>query len=186
MSNSTSDFRNAFLKTIRQIIRESVRNMSIPPTAANPCESVEPAVVSPPRPNENDPEVIAAAAPNHVSSQSAAPPPHRSGMGPASRRRRQAGASSAGQRRQRSVHYAPTHGGGGGANGGADSDLGTNFRHLSLDDRDCEPDCQSETDSTRDGEYSSGIKSDGEDDVVAFPLTSSSQVHNYASPCPNN
>ena len=27
---STSEFRNAFLKTIRQIIRESVRNMSIP------------------------------------------------------------------------------------------------------------------------------------------------------------
>jgi len=31
LSNSTSEFRNAFLKTIRQIIRESVRNMSIPP-----------------------------------------------------------------------------------------------------------------------------------------------------------
>ncbi|XP_058835328.1 protein still life, isoforms C/SIF type 2 isoform X2 [Topomyia yanbarensis] len=30
LSNSTGDFRNAFLKTIRQIIRESVRNMSIP------------------------------------------------------------------------------------------------------------------------------------------------------------
>ncbi|XP_018022415.1 protein still life, isoform SIF type 1 isoform X2 [Hyalella azteca] len=30
LSNSTSEFRNAFLKTIRQIIRESVRNMSIP------------------------------------------------------------------------------------------------------------------------------------------------------------
>lgn len=29
---STADFRNAFLKTIRQIIRESVRNMSIPST----------------------------------------------------------------------------------------------------------------------------------------------------------
>ena len=28
---STAEFRNAFLKTIRQIIRESVRNMSIPP-----------------------------------------------------------------------------------------------------------------------------------------------------------
>ena len=28
---STSEFRNAFLKTIRQIIRESVRNMSLPP-----------------------------------------------------------------------------------------------------------------------------------------------------------
>ncbi|XP_046393113.1 protein still life, isoform SIF type 1 [Ischnura elegans] len=32
LSNSTPDFRNAFLKTIRQIIRESVRNMSIPAT----------------------------------------------------------------------------------------------------------------------------------------------------------
>jgi len=32
LSNSTSEFRNAFLKTIRQIIRESVRNMSIPPS----------------------------------------------------------------------------------------------------------------------------------------------------------
>ncbi|XP_023316626.1 protein still life, isoform SIF type 1 isoform X1 [Trichogramma pretiosum] len=32
LSNSTSDFRNSFLKTIRQIIRESVRNMSIPST----------------------------------------------------------------------------------------------------------------------------------------------------------
>eukprot|EP00090_Calanus_glacialis_P043179 TRINITY_DN7639_c0_g1_i2.p1 TRINITY_DN7639_c0_g1~~TRINITY_DN7639_c0_g1_i2.p1 ORF type:complete len:2132 (+),score=281.42 TRINITY_DN7639_c0_g1_i2:95-6490(+) len=31
LSNSTSEFRNAFLKTIRQIIRESVRNMSLPP-----------------------------------------------------------------------------------------------------------------------------------------------------------
>jgi len=30
LSNSTSDFRAAFLKTIRQIIRESVRNMSLP------------------------------------------------------------------------------------------------------------------------------------------------------------
>ena len=27
---STAEFRNAFLKTIRQIIRESVRNMSLP------------------------------------------------------------------------------------------------------------------------------------------------------------
>ena len=27
---STSEFRSAFLKTIRQIIRESVRNMSLP------------------------------------------------------------------------------------------------------------------------------------------------------------
>uniref|UniRef100_A0A8D8VG35 T-lymphoma invasion and metastasis-inducing protein 1 n=2 Tax=Cacopsylla melanoneura TaxID=428564 RepID=A0A8D8VG35_9HEMI len=32
LSNSTAEFRNAFLKTIRQIIRESVRNMSIPMT----------------------------------------------------------------------------------------------------------------------------------------------------------
>ncbi|XP_032455857.1 protein still life, isoforms C/SIF type 2 isoform X11 [Nasonia vitripennis] len=32
LSNSTSEFRNSFLKTIRQIIRESVRNMSIPST----------------------------------------------------------------------------------------------------------------------------------------------------------
>ncbi|XP_026328741.1 protein still life, isoform SIF type 1 isoform X5 [Hyposmocoma kahamanoa] len=32
LSNSTADFRNAFLKTIRQIIRESVRNMSLPNT----------------------------------------------------------------------------------------------------------------------------------------------------------
>ncbi|XP_069355005.1 protein still life, isoform SIF type 1 isoform X17 [Maniola hyperantus] len=33
LSNSTADFRNAFLKTIRQIIRESVRNMSLPSTS---------------------------------------------------------------------------------------------------------------------------------------------------------
>lgn len=32
---STTEFRNAFLKTIRQIIRESVRNMSIPSTKPN-------------------------------------------------------------------------------------------------------------------------------------------------------
>lgn len=32
---STTEFRNAFLKTIRQIIRESVRNMSIPSTKLN-------------------------------------------------------------------------------------------------------------------------------------------------------
>jgi T-lymphoma invasion and metastasis-inducing protein 1 len=30
-SFSTAEFRNAFLKTIRQIIRESVRNMNLPP-----------------------------------------------------------------------------------------------------------------------------------------------------------
>lgn len=28
--NSTNEFRNAFLRTIRQIIRESVRNMAVP------------------------------------------------------------------------------------------------------------------------------------------------------------
>lgn len=39
LSNSTADFRNAFLKTIRQIIRESVRNMSIPSTKPGPCTS---------------------------------------------------------------------------------------------------------------------------------------------------
>lgn len=32
---STTEFRNAFLRTIRQIIRESVRNMSIPSTKQN-------------------------------------------------------------------------------------------------------------------------------------------------------
>ena len=32
LSNSAGEFRNSFLKTIRQIIRESVRNMSIPST----------------------------------------------------------------------------------------------------------------------------------------------------------
>ena len=31
LSNSTGEFRNAFLRNIRQIIRESVRNMSLPP-----------------------------------------------------------------------------------------------------------------------------------------------------------
>lgn len=30
LSNSTNEFRNAFLRTIRQIIRESVRNMTVP------------------------------------------------------------------------------------------------------------------------------------------------------------
>ncbi|XP_068976128.1 protein still life, isoform SIF type 1 isoform X6 [Bombus flavifrons] len=35
LSNSTTEFRNAFLRTIRQIIRESVRNMSIPSTKQN-------------------------------------------------------------------------------------------------------------------------------------------------------
>ncbi|XP_065353509.1 protein still life, isoform SIF type 1 isoform X11 [Cloeon dipterum] len=41
LSNSTGEFRNAFLKTIRQIIRESVRNMSIPATKpiGNGCNS---------------------------------------------------------------------------------------------------------------------------------------------------
>ncbi|XP_049865888.1 protein still life, isoform SIF type 1 isoform X7 [Pectinophora gossypiella] len=37
LSNSTADFRNAFLKTIRQIIRESVRNMSLPTTRPAPA-----------------------------------------------------------------------------------------------------------------------------------------------------
>ncbi|KAJ0179886.1 hypothetical protein K1T71_004477 [Dendrolimus kikuchii] len=37
LSNSTADFRNAFLKTIRQIIRESVRNMSLPTTRPVPA-----------------------------------------------------------------------------------------------------------------------------------------------------
>ncbi|KAJ2947004.1 hypothetical protein O0L34_g16349 [Tuta absoluta] len=36
LSNSTADFRNAFLKTIRQIIRESVRNMALPTTRPMP------------------------------------------------------------------------------------------------------------------------------------------------------
>ncbi len=33
---STAEFRNAFLKTIRQIIRESVRNMNLPPLSGQP------------------------------------------------------------------------------------------------------------------------------------------------------
>lgn len=37
---STCDFRNAFLKTIRQIIRESVRNMSIPVKGLGSMSSV--------------------------------------------------------------------------------------------------------------------------------------------------
>ncbi|CAG5040154.1 unnamed protein product [Parnassius apollo] len=36
LSNSTADFRNAFLKTIRQIIRESVRNMALPSSRPAP------------------------------------------------------------------------------------------------------------------------------------------------------
>ena len=39
---STSEFRNAFLKTIRQIIRESVRNMSIPANKPGPSGSSGP------------------------------------------------------------------------------------------------------------------------------------------------
>ena len=35
LSNSTTEFRNAFLRNIRQIIRESVRNMSLPPRLAD-------------------------------------------------------------------------------------------------------------------------------------------------------
>ena len=41
LSNSTADFRNAFLKTIRQIIRESVRNMSIPSTKPGSASSAQ-------------------------------------------------------------------------------------------------------------------------------------------------
>lgn len=40
LSNSTADFRNAFLKTIRQIIRESVRNMSIPMKGMDSMSSI--------------------------------------------------------------------------------------------------------------------------------------------------
>lgn len=40
LSNSTADFRNAFLKTIRQIIRESVRNMSIPMKGMDSMNSI--------------------------------------------------------------------------------------------------------------------------------------------------
>ncbi|XP_028174874.1 protein still life, isoform SIF type 1 isoform X3 [Ostrinia furnacalis] len=36
-NSSTADFRNAFLKTIRQIIRESVRNMSLPTSRPAPA-----------------------------------------------------------------------------------------------------------------------------------------------------
>lgn len=36
---STTEFRNAFLRTIRQIIRESVRNMNIPSTKQNLSQS---------------------------------------------------------------------------------------------------------------------------------------------------
>ncbi|CAK9806660.1 Protein still life, isoform SIF type 1 [Anthophora plagiata] len=45
LSNSTTEFRNAFLRTIRQIIRESVRNMSIPSTKQN--MSQPPMTISP-------------------------------------------------------------------------------------------------------------------------------------------
>nr|XP_033325968.1 protein still life, isoform SIF type 1 isoform X7 [Megalopta genalis] len=45
LSNSTTEFRNAFLRTIRQIIRESVRNMSIPSTKPNLSQS--PMTISP-------------------------------------------------------------------------------------------------------------------------------------------
>ena len=88
LSNSTSDFRNAFLKTIRQIIRESVRNMIVPPAGA--------ADASPPPPDQQQ---------QRQSSQAGA------AQGPGQpRRRRQAagggGGTGPGQRRQRSVHYA--------------------------------------------------------------------------------
>ncbi len=42
LSNSTSEFRNAFLKTIRQIIRESVRNMNLPPLGPPSASSPSP------------------------------------------------------------------------------------------------------------------------------------------------
>ncbi|RWS12669.1 hypothetical protein B4U79_00153 [Dinothrombium tinctorium] len=35
LSNSTNEFRNCFLRTIRQIIRESVRNMAVPTTKSS-------------------------------------------------------------------------------------------------------------------------------------------------------
>ncbi|KAJ8673588.1 hypothetical protein QAD02_004850 [Eretmocerus hayati] len=49
LSNSTSEFRNSFLKTIRQIIRESVRNMSIPSTRSQALMSGhhQPMTISP-------------------------------------------------------------------------------------------------------------------------------------------
>ncbi|XP_041976629.1 protein still life, isoform SIF type 1 isoform X3 [Aricia agestis] len=48
LSNSTADFRNAFLKTIRQIIRESVRNMSLPSSRPAPAP---PRAPHPPHPH---------------------------------------------------------------------------------------------------------------------------------------
>ena len=36
---STPEFRNAFLKTIRQIIRDSVRRMNLPPVNPSPNEA---------------------------------------------------------------------------------------------------------------------------------------------------
>ena len=49
MPGSTAEFRNAFLKTIRQIIRESVRNMSIPP-----AKPPVPSASTPPTPKSGD------------------------------------------------------------------------------------------------------------------------------------
>lgn len=51
-SLSTADFRNAFLKTIRQIIRESVRNMSIP--ATKPGQSSMNGTLTLPKPPPRD------------------------------------------------------------------------------------------------------------------------------------
>ncbi|GBP14236.1 hypothetical protein EVAR_7660_1 [Eumeta japonica] len=56
LSNSTADFRNAFLKTIRQIIRESVRNMSLP--SARPAPA-------PPRPPTHHPHTLDRERPKH-------------------------------------------------------------------------------------------------------------------------
>ncbi|XP_039748781.1 protein still life, isoform SIF type 1 isoform X4 [Pararge aegeria] len=49
LSNSTADFRNAFLKTIRQIIRESVRNMSLPSSRPAPSPPRAPATLDRPK-----------------------------------------------------------------------------------------------------------------------------------------
>ncbi len=54
LSNSTSEFRNAFLKTIRQIIRESVRNMNIPPASGPGVMSRLPVGAKPEVPRRSD------------------------------------------------------------------------------------------------------------------------------------
>lgn len=55
LSNSTADFRNAFLKTIRQIIRESVRNMSIPMKGMGSTSSI---VDLPPHPRGGNSQTL--------------------------------------------------------------------------------------------------------------------------------